>query len=138
MGRHTGLGMINYQYDISGLTEADMDPFFEGWPQKPESAKRIEILKNSDYVIIAKDGDNMIGFINAITDKTLSAYIPLLEVVPEYRKQGIGTELVKRMLEKLKDYYMIDLCCDEYLEGFYKKLGMSKVTGMIKRNYEKI
>ena len=138
MEGHTGLGMISYQYDISGLTEADMDPFFEGWPQKPESAKRIEILKNSDYVIIAKDGVNMIGFINAITDKTLSAYIPLLEVVPEYRKQGIGTELVKRMLEKLKDYYMIDLCCDEYLEGFYKKLGMSKVTGMIKRNYEKI
>ena len=136
MEGHTGLGMINYQYDISGLAKSDMDPFFEGWPQKPESAKRIEILKNSDYVIIAKDGDNMIGFINAITDKTLSAYIPLLEVVPEYRKQGIGKELVKRMLEQLKDYYMIDLCCDEHLEGFYKKLGMQKVTGMIKRNYE--
>ena len=138
MEGHTGLGMIGYQYDISGLTEADMDPFFEGWPQKPKPAKRIEILKNSDYVIIALDGSNMIGFINAITDKTLSAYIPLLEVVPQYRKQGIGTELVKRMLEQLKDYYMIDLCCDEQLEGFYKKLGMQRVTGMIKRNYERI
>ena len=138
MEGHTGLGMIGYQYDISGLTEADMDPFFEGWPQKPESAKRIEILKNSDYVIIAKDGVNMIGFINAITDKTVSSYIPLLEVVPQYRKPEIGTELVKRMLEQLKDYYMIDLCCDEQLEGFYKKLGMQRVTGMIKRNYERI
>ena len=80
----------------------------------------------------------MIGFINAISDKTLAAYIPLLEVVSGYRKQGIGTELVKRMLEQLKDYYMIDLCCDEHLEGFYRKLGMAKVTGMIKRNYKRI
>lgn len=130
--------MISYQYDISGLTEADMDPFFEGWPHKPELPKRLEILKNSDYVIIARDGANIIGFINAITDKTLSAYIPLLEVIPEYKNQGIGTELVKRMLEQLKDYYMIDLCCDEHLEGFYKKFGMNKVTGMIIRNYNRI
>lgn len=138
MEGYTGQKMINYQYDISGLTETDMEPFFEGWPQKPVQAKRLDILKNSDYVIIALDGGNMIGFINAITDKTLSAYIPLLEVAPQYRKQGIGTELVKRMLNQLKDYYMIDLCCDEYMEGFYKKLGLQRVTGMIKRNYERI
>jgi len=130
--------MISYQYDITGLIESDLEPFFEGWPKKPEPAKRLEILNNSDCVIIAVDGDNMIGFINAVTDKTLSAYIPLLEVIPEYRKRGIGTELVKRMLEQLKDYYMIDLCCDKHLEGFYKKFGMQRMTGMIKRNYERI
>ncbi len=130
--------MISYQYDIAGITEADMDPFFEGWPQKPEPPKRLEILKNSDYLVTARDGAALIGFITAITDKTLSAYIPLLEVVPEYRKKGIGAELVKRMLEKLKDYYMVDLCCDEQLEDFYNKFGMSKVTGMIKRNYDRI
>ena len=130
--------MIIYKYDISGVTEADLDPFFEGWPEKPALAKRLEILKNSDYVIIAMEDENITGFINAVTDKTLSAYIPLLEVIPKYRKQGIGTELVKRMLDQLKDYYMVDLCCDENLEGFYKKLGMGKVTGMIKRNYNRI
>jgi hypothetical protein len=39
------------------------------------------------------------------------------------------------MLEKLKDHYMIDLCCDENLSPFYEKLGMKKVAGMIIRNY---
>ncbi|HMQ78219.1 MAG TPA: GNAT family N-acetyltransferase [Ignavibacteria bacterium] len=130
--------MINYNYDIAGLSKADLEPFFEDWQKKPEPAKRLEILRNSDHVIIAMDGTRIAGFINAVTDNTLSAYIPLLEVIPEYRNMGIGTELVKKMLEQLKDYYMIDLCCDEHLEGFYKKLGMVKVTGMIKRNYEKI
>lgn len=130
--------MITYKYDLSGVTESYLDPFFEEWPEKPELAKRLEILKNSNYVILAMDCDNIIGFINAVTDKTLSAYIPLLEVIPKYRKQGIGTELVKRMLDQLKEFYMIDLCCDENLEGFYKKLGMEKVTGMVKRNYNRI
>ena len=127
--------MITYKYDITGIKETDLMPFFEGWKQKPELSKRLQILKNSEIVIIAMDDSEMIGFINAITDKTLTAYIPLIEVVPEYRGRGIGTELINRMLEQLKEYYMIDLCCDEYLEPFYKKHGMSKVTGMIKRNY---
>ena len=130
--------MIEYKYDVLNITADDIEPFFEGWREKPEPMKRLSILKNSDYVIVAMDGARMIGFINAISDKTLAAYIPLLEVVSEYRKQGIGTELAKRMFEKLKDYYMIDLCCDENLEGFYKKLGMSKVSGMIKRHYDRI
>ena len=130
--------MIEYKYDALNITADDMEPFFEEWRKKPEPAKRLSILMNSDYVIVAMDGGRMIGFINAISDKTLAAYIPLLEVVSEYRKQGIGTELVKRMLEQLKDYYMIDLCCDEHLESFYRRLGMSKVTGMIKRNYKRI
>lgn len=130
--------MINYRNNTAGIIEADLIPFFEGWPKKPEPSKRLDILNNSDYVIIASDGNKIVGFITAISDKTLSVYIPLLEVLPEYRKQGIGSELVKRMLELLKEYYMIDLCCDENLEGFYKNTGFTKVTGMIKRNYERI
>ena len=59
--------MIIYKYDISGVTEADLDPFFEGWPEKPTLSKRLEILKNSDYVIIALDDENIAGFINAVT-----------------------------------------------------------------------
>ena len=130
--------MINYRNNTAGIIEADLIPFFEGWPKKPEPSKRLNIINSSDYVIIASDGNKIVGFITAISDKTLSAYIPLLEVLPEYRKQGIGRELVKRMLELLKEYYKIDLCCDENLEGFYKNTGLTKATGMIKRNYEMI
>jgi hypothetical protein len=31
------------------------------------------------------DNGRVIGFITAVTDKVLSAYIPLLEVLPAYR-----------------------------------------------------
>ena len=128
--------MIEYTSDLSKITEKDLEPFFEGWGRKPSLSKRLKIVQNSNYVIIAKDNSRVVGFINAISDKTLSAYIPLLEVIPEYRKRGIGKELVRQMMELLKEYYMIDLCCDEKLEGFYENTGMQKVSGMIKRNYD--
>lgn len=66
----------------------------------------------------------------------LSAYIPFLEVLPEYKNKGIGKELVNRMLKELDDIYMIDLCCDDDLVPYYDKFGMTKTNGMILRNYK--
>jgi ribosomal protein S18 acetylase RimI-like enzyme len=93
------------------------------------------MLQGSSHLIVAKDGERVIGFITAISDGVLSAYIPLLEVLPEYQGRGIGSELVRLMFKELDHLYMIDLCCDESMRGFYEKLGMKPVTGMIKRNY---
>jgi GNAT superfamily N-acetyltransferase len=80
--------------------------------------------------------NKVVGFINAISDQILSTYIPLLEVLPNYQKRGIGKELVKRMIEKLEDYYMIDLCCDERLAKFYGKFGMKRMLAMTVRNFQ--
>ncbi len=130
--------MIIYKTGTESIVADDLEDFFEGWGKKPDPEKRLKILQNSDHIITAHDEGRLIGFINAITDKTLSAYIPLLEVLPAYRGKGIGGELVKRMTELLSSFYMIDLCCDDDLSGFYEKLGFNKSVGMIKRNYDKI
>ncbi len=65
------------------------------------------------------------------------AYIPLLEVLPEYQGQGIGKELVKRMKEELSHYYMIDISCDDNVVPFYEKQGFNKNNSMYIRNYDK-
>lgn len=41
------------------------------------------------------------------------------------------------MMNELKNYYMIDLVCDDKLESFYSRFGMKKHMAMIKRNYGK-
>lgn len=112
--------------------------FFNGWPNPPSIEKHREILEKSYLSIVAIDEseNKIIGFINAISDGVLSAYIPLLEVLPEYQKQGIGLELVRRMLDELKEIYMIDLSCDVDLQPFYEKLGMIKSQGMMYRNFK--
>lgn len=101
-------------------------------PPTPET--HLRILVGSSEVIVARDGDEIVGFITAITDDVLCAYIPLLEVKASHRSQGIGKELIRLMLLKLNDYYMIDLTCDSALRPFYVSQGMSALTAMSIRN----
>jgi ribosomal protein S18 acetylase RimI-like enzyme len=128
--------MIRYSYDTNDIVDTQVGGFFVGWPDPPNNKTFLTLLKASERVL-ALDDHRLVGFITAHTDGVLSAYIPLLEVLPEYQKQGIGKELVKRMFERLKNLYMIDLVCDDDLIPFYEKLGMSKSTGMIFRNYKR-
>ncbi len=130
--------MIDYIDNLDNISAKMLNGFFVDFSRRPSSEKLYEMLKNSEYKILALNtGENrVVGFINAISDHTLSAYIPLLEVLPAYQKRGIGKELVKRMFEKLEDYYMIDICCDERLVKFYRRFGMKRMLAMTIRNYQ--
>lgn len=61
----------------------------------------------------------------------------MLEVLPEYQNRGIGTELMKRMLELLGTIDCIDLTCDVEMQGFYERFDMLRSTGMVIRKYIK-
>jgi len=113
--------MIVYSENLRNITPEMLEGFFAGWKKYPDKNIHLEILKNSDFALIAMDDNKVVGFINAISDKILSAYIPLLEVLPEYQERGIGTELVKRMKILLKDLYMVEVVCDAELQKFYSK-----------------
>ena len=77
----------------------------------------------------------MVGFVSAISDGVLSAYIPFLEVLASHRGSGIGSELVRRLLGQLEHIYSINLHCDPELTPFYEHLGMRSLGGMAIRNY---
>ncbi|MFO1442078.1 GNAT family N-acetyltransferase [Bacillus sp. Bva_UNVM-123] len=127
-----------YKNALDGITSDMLKGFFVDWPNPPSPETHLKLLKNSSKVVIALDEatNQVIGFITAISDGVLSAYIPLLEVLPEYKNKGIGKELVNRMLKELDSFYMIDLCCDDDLVPYYDKFGMMKTNGMIYRNYK--
>ena len=129
--------MIVYADSADGITPENLQGFFHGWkrPRSPEA--HVRILANSDYVVLAVDSESqrVVGFVTAITDHVQSAFIPLLEVLPEYQNQGIGTELMNRMLEKLEDIPAIDLCCDPPLQPFYERVGMARSVGMMIHHY---
>nr|WP_144789559.1 GNAT family N-acetyltransferase [Lysinibacillus fusiformis] len=111
--------------------------FFVDWPNPPSPQTHLKLLKNSSKVVVALDeqSNQIVGFITAISDGVLSAYIPFLEVLPAYKSKGIGKELINRMLIELQYMYMIDLCCDNDLVPLYEKFGMMKSNGMLIRNY---
>jgi GNAT superfamily N-acetyltransferase len=129
--------MIRYIHTAENILPEHLEGFFEGWVNPPSCETHLDLLRRSDEIIIAFDESTgkVVGFITAITDHILSAYIPLVEVLPEYRRKGIGTELTRRMLKCLEGVYMIDLLCDEELQPFYAELGMSPARGMMIRNF---
>ncbi len=112
--------------------------FFVGWPNPPSAETHLRILKSCSHVVVAVDDSSgrVVGFINAVSDGILSAYIPLLEVLPDYQGEGIGTELVRRMRVKLKALYQIDAICDKEVTGSYIRCGFTPATGVMLRNYE--
>src|ERR1041384_4624745 len=107
---------IEYQSDLSGISPAQLPlGFFEGWLSAPTPDDHFRILKGSSHVVLAFDRGmgRVVGFITAVSDGVSCAYIPFLEVLPSHRRQGIGRELVMRMLAELSSLYMVDLSCDE-------------------------
>ena len=131
--------MIRYQNTLEGVTADQLQGFFVGWPNPPSPATHLRLLEGSQHVILARDetAGTVVGFITALSDGVLSAYIPHLEVLPPYQGQGIGSELVRQMLEHLRQLYMVDLICDPELQPFYARLGMHPWTGMVARNYDR-
>ena len=130
--------MIEYHTgDATGPAAHDLEGFFEGWATRPSTETHLRMLRGSDHIVLASErgSSRVIGYITAISDGVLAAYIPHLEVLPDHQRRGIGTELVRRMLGRLEDLYMVDLICDDNLRGFYERLGMQPWAGMIKRNY---
>ncbi|MBB2483436.1 GNAT family N-acetyltransferase [Bacillus sp. APMAM] len=128
-----------FKNSLEGISSNMLKGFFVGWPNPPSPQTHLNLLKKSSKVVLAMDDNTnqVVGFITAISDGILSAYIPLLEVLPEYKNKGIGKELVKQMLKELDNIYMIDLCCDDDLVPFYEKFGMMKGNSMLFRNYQR-
>lgn len=130
---------ITYLTSSEGITEDQLAGFFRRWPNPPSPATHLRLLRSSYCVQLAFDSDTnrVVGFITAISDGVLSAYIPLLEVLPEYKIRGVGGELLRRMLARLGEFYMVDLVCDERHRDGYIQYGMRPALAMMIRRYDR-
>lgn len=128
---------LTYRETLDGISPETLAGFFVGWPNPPAAETHLRLLLGSSAVILAVDEDagRVVGFVTALTDGVLTAFLPLLEVLPAYQGQGIGRELVRRMLARLNHLYSIDLVCDEELIPFYERLGFQPGRAMLLRNY---
>ncbi|HEX6290402.1 MAG TPA: GNAT family N-acetyltransferase [Herpetosiphonaceae bacterium] len=131
--------MIRYTHSTETLTASQLEGFFSHWLHRPSSETLLRMLNGSDYLVLAIDTDTerVVGYITAISDGVSCAYIPHLEVLEARRGEGIGSELVRRMLDRLQHLYMIDLMCDADLQPFYARLGLRPSSGMSIRNFER-
>jgi ribosomal protein S18 acetylase RimI-like enzyme len=130
--------VITYRLDTTDVGPQQLVGFFQDWPKGPSPKTHLRLLEGSNHIVLALDEEtgNVVGFVTAITDGALAAYVPFLEVLPVYRGRGIARELMRRVRDALRGYYMIDLICDPELEPFYETLGFTRLTAMALRDYE--
>ena len=72
------------------------------------------------------DRDMLVGYVAACGNGVTDAYVQDLMVHPDFQRRGIGTELMRRVLERLRadGIYMISVIYgEEALRPFYEKLG---------------
>jgi ribosomal protein S18 acetylase RimI-like enzyme len=99
--------VITYQTTVDDVHAQHLVAFFVDWPTKPSPERHLALLHGSDKVVLARDTENgrVVGFVTAVSDGVVSAFLPLLEVLPEYQRRGIGSELVRRMLSASRRKY---------------------------------
>lgn len=70
-----------------------------GWAKRVNDARRFEeLIANTDRTVVAFENGQVVGFVRALCDNVSNGYISMLAVAEKYRRQGIGTELVRRLV----------------------------------------
>ncbi|MYL43515.1 GNAT family N-acetyltransferase [Virgibacillus massiliensis] len=84
-----------------------------------------QALLQSEEVISAWDGEQLVGLIRAIGDRLTIIYIQDLLVLTAYQKQGIGTQLMQMILKKYQHVRQKVLLTEEApdVRYFYEKNG---------------
>ena len=127
--------MIVYTTSLENVKPENLQGFFVGWNNPLTPEQHFQILQNSQYVVLAIDtlSEMVVGFVNALSDRVQFAFIPMLEVLPDYQRNEIGRNLMRKMLKQLEHIGCIDLTCDIDMQDFYAQFGMVKSKGMIIR-----
>ena len=76
----------------------------------------------------AFDGEKLVGYVDCVSNGVTDAYIQDLMVHPDYQKRGIGRQLMRRTLEKLRSegIYMVSVIYGSAeLQGFYEEFGFT-------------
>ena len=99
-----------------------------GWTNYLERTGILEeAYANSLCVLGAYDSDRLVGIIRAVGDGQTIVFVQDIIVLPEYQRKGIGTKLLKAVVEKYKDVYQIELLTDntEKTKTFYRSVSFT-------------
>ena len=99
------------------------------WPDR--TADKVEAAIGHGQAVGAWDGERLIGFARSVADGSLRAYIEDVVVQPAYRRRGVGSALVERLLEALSDIDLVSLFCDEAFVGLYERNGFTRTRQVV-------
>ena len=102
-----------------------------GWTAYTENMPALEQgYKNSMTVLAAYEDDELLGIIRTVGDGFTIVFIQDILVFPEKQRQGIGTALLKAVLDRFPNVRQIELATDNTPKtvAFFKSLGFSEFS----------
>src|SRR5688572_19517522 len=70
-----------------------------GWDQRVDDAERFRrMIEKASRTVVALNDGIVIGFARALTDEVSNGYIGTVVVAEERRGEGVGREMVKRLM----------------------------------------
>ena len=125
--------MIGYKTN-DAISFEEILPLYEavGWTNYSTNPTMLKnALEHSLFLISARDEEGkLIGFLRTVGDGYSILYIQDIIVLPEYQRQGIGTQLLRQTLEHFKEVYQIILTTDSELKtvAFYEANGFTALS----------
>jgi len=113
------------------------------WPMVSDTLRRVgmayhrpenhrKAFENSFAAVFVYHEGRMIGFGRAVSDGVCQSAVYDVAVLPEYQNRGIGTAVVKNILERLPAGNII-LYANIGREAFYEKLGFRRMKTAMAR-----
>jgi GNAT superfamily N-acetyltransferase len=128
---------IQFKINAPLKTESVIEVFKSSGINRPiDDLKRIEAMfANSNLVISAWNGIELIGIARSVTDYNYCCYLSDLAVKKEHQKSGIGKTLIELTLQTIGDQTMLLLLSAAPAMEYYPKVGFEKIENgfIIKR-----
>ena len=102
-----------------------------GWTAYTENMSTLEQgYRNSLLVLAAYENDELLGIVRAVGDGCTIIFVQDILVFPEKQRHGVGTALLKAVLDRYADVRQIELTTDDTPEtaAFYRSLGFSEFS----------
>ena len=120
---------LEFSFD-KHVDQKDLRPIFNQnkWAQKLTDLELKNMLEKSSVMLGVWEGNRLVGFARAVSDGVHQCVIEDVIVDESYRGKGIGTKIMKLLVEELSDVEHIYLFTSgEKLKKFYEKFDFSLI-----------
>ena len=119
---------VTFRTDITPPVEQIIKLYSDaGLPRPISDPARIQAMyENSDLIITAWMGEQLIGICRCITDWVWACYLSDLAICPEFKQKGIGKQLINITQENVGEQTMILLLSVPTAMEYYPKVGFRK------------
>jgi ribosomal protein S18 acetylase RimI-like enzyme len=105
-----------------------------GWHHRTRDLGRLaRVVSGSMFVVSAWDADRLVGFARAVSDGASDAQISTVCVAEEYRRKGIASELIRRLMKGHDDLAFV-VHAPKDLASFCAKAGFKPAPNMFRRS----